>query len=140
MHTSESSESAVVTASLAPQGLAVDVSTEADFFLRADEPEENGGQNTGPDPFAYLFTALASCILITIRMYASRKSWPLDGATIQIFPVEHAGFVVKRIEYTLELVGKLSDEQRSRIRQVAHQCPVHKTLVGGVEIAERIEK
>lgn len=132
-----STTAASVTASLTPEGLAVDVHSESGFFLRADEPGDVGGSNTGPDPFTYLYTSLASCMLITIRMYAQRKEWPLEGATIRLIPGERQGYVLKSIEYELDLEGPLDDKQINRLRDIAHKCPVHRSIEAAITISER---
>ena len=41
--------------------------------LLMDEPENVGGQNTGPDPFSTFLASLAGCTLSTLRMYIDRK-------------------------------------------------------------------
>lgn len=42
--------------------------------LIVDEPEKYGGTEEGPDPYAYLLTALGSCTAMTMRIYATRKN------------------------------------------------------------------
>src|ERR1044072_1148470 len=48
----------------------------------ADEPEVQGGKDTGPDPFTLLLSSLASCTLITLRMYIHRKNWDIQNIVV----------------------------------------------------------
>jgi putative redox protein len=43
---------------------------------------------------------------------------------------------VHRIERAVSFTGPLTDEQRARLQEIAHKCPVHKTLSSPIVIAE----
>lgn len=123
----------VLTAQIGARGYAVEMRVGGRTIL-ADEPRSMGGDDAGPDPFALLYSALASCVLITVRMYATRKEWALDGATLTISTDRAPAQPLKHATLTLTLEGDLSAEQRERLREIAGRCPVHRTLEGGAHI------
>lgn len=44
--------------------------------FQADEPNENGGKDAGPDPYELVLAALGACAGITVQMYAAENSGP----------------------------------------------------------------
>ena len=50
----------------------------------ADEPAVLGGHDVGPDPFEYLLAGLGACTVMTLRLYADRKGWPLEGTVVTL--------------------------------------------------------
>lgn len=102
--------------------------------LVADEPRDLGGGDNGPAPDELVLAALAACTSITVRMYAERKKWPLQGIDVDVgFGERERGST--KIVRTVTLTGPLDAEQRTRLHQIAEACPVHKLLTGSIEIA-----
>lgn len=112
-----------------------------------DEPASFGGDDAGPDPYALLLAALGSCISMTIMLYARRKGWPVDRVTVRLRQQRvHAkdceecmrtedGYV-QRIERSVRIEGSLTEEQLARLQEIAHKCPVHRTLTNEIVITE----
>ncbi len=116
--------------------------------LVADEPLAAGGTDTGPSPFELLMAALGACTTITLRMYADRKEWPLEEIRVSLGhrklpPPEHTPGAEGRpreheIAQDLELVGPLDGEQRARLLEIAHRCPVHRAVDAGLMMPMRL--
>ena len=100
--------------------------------LVADVKTGEGGEDAGPSPHDYLATALGACTAITLRMYAVRKSWPLENAEVTVTFNKEG--VTSKLDRKIHLVGPLDDTQKERLLGIANQCPVHKTLTGKIEI------
>lgn len=134
-----------VEAYTGPSGFGTDLVVRDKHHLRADEPAKVGGQDTGPSPYELLTSGLGACTSMTLRMYADRKEWPLEGVLVHLeHGKEHAvdcadcpdtGTArIDVIERRIELLGPLDESQRTRLLAIADRCPVHRSLHAGVHV------
>ena len=134
-----------VTTRVGPSGYHAEVRARSHTFV-ADEPVDVGGTDAGPTPYEYLLSALGGCMAITLRMYADRKGWPLQGIEIRLRSAHShepdcedcvaEAVDVGRLERTIVLDGPLDDEQRRRLLAIAERCPVKQTLMKGIAITD----
>jgi putative redox protein len=103
-----------------------------DLHFLADAEVTRGGSGTGPSPHEFLAAALASCTSMTLKMYSERKSWKLENVivTVDIDRVDDVEILVRDIQ----LIGELDADQRARLLDIASKCPMHKVLVGEIQI------
>jgi len=125
------------------EGLAQILADGRHRFL-ADEPLDHGGQDEGPSPYELLLMSLGACTSMTLRLYATRKGWPLERIRIRLKhkkisdgngnePGEKP-VLIDHIERHIELSGPLDDAQRKRLLEIAGNCPVHRTLSSAIRI------
>jgi putative redox protein len=115
--------------------------------LVADEPVSAGGADKGPGPYDLLLAALGACKSMTMRLYADRKSLPLERATVTLShskiyakdcaECETSEGMLDQIDVAIGLEGGLDAEQRQRILEIADKCPVHRTLTSEIHIVTR---
>jgi len=116
-------------------------------YLVADEPVTAGGEDAGPGPYDYLLAGLGACTSMTMRLYADRKSLPLDRVTVTL---KHSKIYAKdcaecetregmldQIERDIAIDGALDAEQRKKLMEIADKCPVHRTLTSEIRIVTR---
>lgn len=126
-----------------------EVHTQSHRFV-ADEPTNYGGDDSGPSPYDLLLASLGTCTAMTMKLYADRKRWPLEGTTINLtHEREHAAdcedcvaeeqvMPAQALVRDIAIEGEsLDEEQRIKLMEIADKCPVHRTLKGRLEIVTR---
>ncbi|MEA2835648.1 MAG: hypothetical protein QOD89_198 [Bradyrhizobium sp.] len=112
--------------------------------LLADEPIAAGGEDTGPGPYDFLLAGLGACTSMTMRLYADRKSLPLERVTVTLkhskihaedcAECETKAGMLDQIDRTIAMEGALDAEQREKLMEIADKCPVHRTLTSEIHI------
>jgi putative redox protein len=128
-------------------GLRNEVRYGAGQTFTTDEPVEVGGEGAGPDPYTLLLAALGSCVSMTVTLYARRKGWPVERVRVRLrMRRQHArdcaecvtggDAFIHRVERSVTIEGDLSDEQHARLQEIAHRCPVHRTLTSEIVVSD----
>jgi uncharacterized OsmC-like protein/fermentation-respiration switch protein FrsA (DUF1100 family) len=115
--------------------------------MLADEPMAAGGEDTGPGPYDFVLAGLGACTSMTMRLYADRKSLPLERTTVTLrhskihaqdcADCETRQGMLDQIERVIAMEGNLDAEQRKRLLEIADKCPVHRTLTSEIRIVTR---
>jgi putative redox protein len=104
--------------------------------LHADEGPKLGGKDTGPAPYDILASALGACTVITLRMYAERKQWPVTAVHADIRYSREGDMEV--LDRVLTFEGAVDDTQKQRMAEIAERTPVTLTLKKGLQIRTRL--
>ena len=127
-------------------GLTVDVSARQ-HTLVADEPVPEG-MDLGPGPYELLLSALGACTAMTVRMYAARRDWPLEGVEVRLrhervhardcADCDTRDVMLDKVTKELTLRGPLEEAQRARLVEISERCPVQRTLQRSVVIETHV--
>jgi uncharacterized OsmC-like protein/pimeloyl-ACP methyl ester carboxylesterase len=112
--------------------------------MLADEPLAAGGEDTGPGPYDFVLAGLGACTSMTMRLYADRKSLPLERVTVTLkhskiyaqdcAECETKSGMLDQIDRLITMEGPLDAEQRKKLMEIADKCPVHRTLTSEIHI------
>jgi putative redox protein len=112
--------------------------------MLADEPVAAGGEDSGPGPYDFVLAGLGACTSMTMRLYADRKSLPLQRVTVTLkhskihaedcAECETKAGMLDQIERLITMEGALDAEQRRKLMEIADKCPVHRTLTSEIHI------
>jgi putative redox protein len=142
-------QDAVIVSEAGTGKFAQVVSVRGRHTLAADEPVTFGGTDTGPSPYEYLTAGLGACTSMTIRMYADRKGLPLQRVRVTLrhdkvhaedcATCETKEGMLDRIDREIELSGRLDDDAKAKLLEIADKCPVHRTLHSEVWIETKLK-
>lgn len=110
-----------------------------DHRLFADEPVSVGGMASGMSPYELVAAGLAACTVMTMRLYADRKGFPLERAHAVVEHDKVPGTEPSdRFTRVITLDGPLDDNQRGKIAAIADRCPVDLSLIRGSDVQTRL--
>ena len=93
---------------------------------------DQGGDDAGMSPHEILEAALAACTSMTVQLYAQHKQWPLTSCNVEVKIISEGAETAFAVQ--TDFIGDLSEEQKSRLLEIAKKCPVHKILSNPIHI------
>jgi putative redox protein len=125
--------------------------TESGHELVGDEPEALGGANAGPNPFALLQASLANCTIVTMAGEANVQGLPLESISVDVRHKQNLvcsgpndprqrDLRITELRRTILVGGDLSEEDCKRLLWAAENCPVSKSLAGGITIRTELRR
>lgn len=107
--------------------------------LKVDEPEDFGGSDKAPNPLEYMFTALASCLNITVHKVAEEQGVEIETLEIDVEgevdlekfmgedPKKRAGFQEVDVEVSIKSDSDRVTEHEI-LEEAEERCPVSDNL------------
>ena len=109
--------------------------------LHTDAPLDNNGRGETFSPTDLVATALGTCLLTIMGMFAERHDWDLSGAKVRVkkHMVADPKRRIGKLEVDLWIPGGFDAKQRRALERAAMSCPVHESLGEGIEQVIRFD-
>ncbi len=104
--------------------------------LLTDALVDNHGKGESFSPSDLVATALGTCMMTVMGIVAERDRIPYEGVRVEVIK-EMATAPPRRIarlQVRLEMPGGLTPDQRKKLENTAHFCPVHRSLHPDIEV------
>jgi putative redox protein len=111
----------------------VEVRAQGTSFL-SDEPISSGGLASGPGPFDLLSAALGACTVMTVKLYARRKSIAVGHVQVMITHQRDPESRRDVFERSIFIDAAVTEDEMKQLLAAADRCPVSRTLGAGADI------
>ena len=111
----------------------VEVRAQGTSFL-SDEPVSSGGLASGPGPFDLLGAALGACTVMTVKLYARRKSIAVAHVQVMITHQRDPESQRDTFERSIFIDAAVTEDEMKQLLAAADRCPVSRTLSAGSDI------
>ncbi len=96
--------------------------------LYADQPVEDGGDDTAPTPTEMFVASLAACVAFYAERFLRRHELPTEGLKVASnFQWAESPHRVGQIDLVVDAPG-LTEARRSAFSRVIEHCTVHSSL------------
>lgn len=103
--------------------------------IETDAPKDNNGKGERFSPTDLVAAGFASCVLTTIAILGEKKGIRIDGAKAEVEKeMTPPPRRIASLKLKVTLPANLNDEQRKECEQIAHNCPVHRSLHPDVQL------
>lgn len=112
-----------------PGGAAVDAHFKG-HSIHTDQLAENGGGNTGPQPFDLFLASVATCAGLYVLRFCEKRGFSADQLAVTLEPVrDPEGKRVATIRIEVHLPQGFPDKYHAAILRAIDQCAVKRHIV-----------
>lgn len=120
------------------QGMCIDAEI-GEWTVRTDQPEKEGGTDTGPNPFQLFVCSLATCAGVYARRFCQSRGLSEKGLSLSMrCEFHHEKFHVVKIIYDLTPPEGFPEKYRSALVRSVDLCTVKKHLATPPEFEIRL--
>jgi ribosomal protein S12 methylthiotransferase accessory factor len=99
------------------------------FTVQTDQSQENGGEESAPEPFDYFLASLATCAGIFVVGFCQAREIPTDGIRlVQDHTRDEKSHKLVGVKLHIEVPSSFPEKYRPALARVAAKCSVKRVL------------
>lgn len=123
-----------------PGGKKVDSSYKG-FTVRTDQPRDEGGDGSAPEPYDLFLSSLATCAGVYILYFCEKRGIAVDGLRMAVQAEKNEKtHLFEAIRMTVRLPDEFPEKYRSAVVRAAEMCTVKRSLASPPQIEVQLEK
>jgi uncharacterized OsmC-like protein len=97
--------------------------------IHTDAPKDNNGRGEAFSPTDLVGAALGSCIVTTMAIYAEKNNIDMRGTNFEVTKkMQVSPRKIAELTVVVTMPATLTTDQRKTLEEIAHTCPVTKSL------------
>ena len=111
-----------------PGGKKVDAKYKG-FTINTDQPKDDGGEGTAPEPFSLFLASIGTCTGIYVLSFCQQRNIPTDGLKMILkFNKNSTTHLINEISIKIQVPKNFPDSYKNAIIKTASLCTVKKHL------------
>ena len=123
-----------------PGGKKIDAGFKG-FTVHTDQPRDEGGDGTAPQPYDLFVASLATCAGVYILYFCEKRNIATDGLRMSVEAEKNEKtHLFEAIRMNIQLPPDFPEKYRSAAVRAAEMCTVKRSLVSPPQIEVKLEE
>ncbi|MBL0715140.1 MAG: OsmC family protein [Desulfosarcina sp.] len=104
-------------------------STYKGFTVETDQPPDEGGDGSAPEPYDLFLSSIGTCTGVYIASFCESRGIPTEHIKMSLrFEQNEATHLVEEVHTTIQLLPEFPEKYRRTVERVAAMCTVKRSL------------
>ncbi len=100
------------------------------FTVETDQPRDEGGDGTAPEPYDLFLASLGTCAGVYVVYFCEKRNILTDGIKMTLeFDKNDRSHLIEEIRMNIQLPSEFPEKYRQAVVRAAQMCTVKRSLV-----------
>ena len=99
------------------------------FQIHTDQPEEDGGTNSAPEPYVLFLSSIVTCAGFYVQRFCQQRELPIEGLTMALNIERNAEQRrLEKVKIAIQLPEGFPEKYHRAVVRAAGMCSVKKAI------------